>query len=327
MTVVALSDSIGFKLLGIVLASISSGLGELSFLQLTHFYGEISLAGFSSGTGGAGLVGSFAYLVFTTWVGLSVRSTLLLFSVAPTVFWIAYYIILPKPEVVSVTTGGVEYRAIEEQDPESRIMGASTDLDDVVAALEPKKPRFDSFSVTLARLRPYVVPFMAPLFLVYISEYIINQGISPTLLFPIEEMPFTKYRDAYVMYGTLYQLGVFISRSSSAFVRIRRVYIPSLLQALNLVVFIYQSLYMVIPNVYLVMLLVFYEGLLGGASYVNTFLLVSETVPLQDREFAMGSVGISDSAGVVCAGLISMWLEKYLCGYQKSTGRPWCELP
>ncbi|CDO57392.1 similar to Saccharomyces cerevisiae YJL059W YHC3 Vacuolar membrane protein involved in the ATP-dependent transport of arginine into the vacuole and possibly in balancing ion homeostasis [Geotrichum candidum] len=327
MTVVALSDSIGFKLLGIVLASISSGLGELSFLQLTHFYGEISLAGFSSGTGGAGLVGSFAYLVFTTWVGLSVRSTLLLFSVAPTVFWIAYYIILPKPEVVSVTTGGVEYRAIEEQDPESRIMGASTDLDDVVAALEPKKPRFDSFSVTLARLRPYVVPFMAPLFLVYISEYIINQGISPTLLFPIEEMPFTKYRDAYVTYGTLYQLGVFISRSSSAFVRIRRVYIPSLLQALNLVVVIYQSLYMVIPNVYLVMLLVFYEGLLGGASYVNTFLLVSETVPLQDREFAMGSVGISDSAGVVCAGLISMWLEKYLCGYQKSTGRPWCELP
>jgi battenin len=327
MTVVALSSSIRFKLFGIVIASISSGLGELTFLQLTHFYGEISLTGFSSGTGGAGLIGSFAYLLFTTWLGLSVRTTLLFFSVAPTGFWIAYYIILPKPEAVSVTAGGVEYRGIEEQDPESSVMGEVTDLDDVVAATEPKKPRFDSFSVTLARLRPFVIPFMAPLFLVYISEYIINQGISPTLLFPIEEMPFTKFRDAYVTYGTLYQLGVFISRSSSAFVRIRRVYIPSLLQALNLVIFIYQSLYMIIPNVYFVMLLVFYEGLLGGASYVNTFLLVSETVPLQDREFAMGSVGISDSAGVVCAGLISMWLEKYLCGYQKSTGRPWCELP
>lgn len=96
MLTVALSDTIGFKLFGIIVASLSSGLGELSFLQLTHFYGEISLAAFSSGTGGAGLVGSmsllyprffntnflgFAYLAFTTWMGLSVKTTLLLFSV------------------------------------------------------------------------------------------------------------------------------------------------------------------------------------------------------------------------------------------------------
>lgn len=328
MSIVALSAGIEYKLFGIVLASISSGLGELSFLQLTHFYGEISLAGFSSGTGGAGLVGSFAYLAFTTWMGLSVRTTLLLFSMAPTGFWISYYIILPKPEMISVTAEGVQYDALLEQGPENNVtLEAATDHSITIAATEPRRSCFDSFSVTIARLRPFVIPFMIPLFLVYISEYIINQGISPTLLFPIEEMPFTKYRDAYVTYGTLYQLGVFISRSSSAFVRIRRVYIPSLLQALNLVLFIYQSLYMIIPNVYLIMLLVFYEGLLGGASYVNTFLLVSETVPLQDREFAMGSVGMSDSAGVVCAGLVSMWLEKYLCSYQKATGRPWCELP
>lgn len=39
----------------------------------------------------------------------------------------------------------------------------------------------------------------------YLAEYVINQGISPTLLFPIDEMPFDRYRDAYVTYGTLYQ--------------------------------------------------------------------------------------------------------------------------
>lgn len=75
------------------------------------------------------------------------------------------------------------------------------------------------------------------------------------------------------------------------------------------------------------MILVFYEGLLGGASYVNTFMKVSEEVILSEREFAMGAVGLSDSAGVVCAGLISLHLEKALCNYQKSTGRPFCELP
>lgn len=122
-------------------------------------------------------------------------------------------------------------------------------------------------------------------------------------------------------------MGVFISRSSASFIRIRRVYIPSVLQFVNLVICIYQAIYGFIPNVYLMMILFFYEGLLGGAAYVNTFMKVAEETPPQDREFAMGSVGVSDSAGVVCAGLISLWLEKALCGYQKSQGIPYCELP
>lgn len=231
---------------------------------------------------------------------------------------------MPSPEPVQ-TEG---YEAIgEEALPENIVNDSNGSFEVTGKAFSTSKLKVEPISATLKRIKPLVIPFMVPLFLVYISEYIINQGISPTLLFPIEEMPFTKYRDAYVTYGTLYQLGVFVSRSSSSFLKIRRVYIPSLLQALNLAIFTYQSIYVIIPNVYLVMLLVFYEGLLGGASYVNTFMLVSETVPLQDREFAMGSVGVSDSGGVVCAGLISMWLEKYLCGIQKSTGRPWCEMP
>ena len=45
-------------MLGISLASFSSGLGELTFLQLSSAYpsGQ-SLGGFASGTGGAGIVG------------------------------------------------------------------------------------------------------------------------------------------------------------------------------------------------------------------------------------------------------------------------------
>ncbi len=70
----------------------------------------------------------------------------------------------------------------------------------------------------------------------------------------------------------------------------------------------------------------FILGLLGGASYVNTFLQISENSPLEDREFRMGAVGISDSSGIVIAAIISMWLEKSLCRYQIRDGRPWCEM-
>lgn len=47
--------------------------------------------------------------------------------------------------------------------------------------------------------------------------------------------------------------------------------------------------YMFLPSIYLVFELILYEGLLGGAGYVNTFHCVSEEVSL--REEARGGIG------------------------------------
>lgn len=43
MQMVAWCESLGMRLCGVVLASVSSGLGELSFLGLTHFYGDFAV--------------------------------------------------------------------------------------------------------------------------------------------------------------------------------------------------------------------------------------------------------------------------------------------
>lgn len=43
---------------------------------------------------------------------------------------------------------------------------------------------------------------MLPLFTVYTSEYLINQAISPTLLFPLASTPFTAFRDFYPTYNS-----------------------------------------------------------------------------------------------------------------------------
>ncbi len=53
---------------------------------------------------------------------------------------------------------------------------------------------------------------MFPLLLVYIAEYTINQGVAPTLLFPLPQTPFKHYRAFYPTYNAIYQVGVFISR-------------------------------------------------------------------------------------------------------------------
>ncbi|OUM54428.1 hypothetical protein BVG19_g3816 [[Candida] boidinii] len=352
------SSSISLTLFGIVLASLSSGLGELTFLQLTHYYGDSSITGWSSGTGGAGLVGSFAYLFLTTWLGLDVKIALFLFCIVPTVILLNYFYFLPKSNNV-ISTGLPQHHSLainEHSNDSARFLiphtpGTGSDLttpssftdgDDTGDDIEINsyntvtevsyKDYMNSgklkthIKITLNRLKPLVLPYMLPLLTVYLGEYVINQGISPTLLFPIEELPFKQYRDAYVTYGTLYQLGVFISRSSGSFIRINNLYMPAISQILNCIICILQALYVIFPNIYILFLLMFYEGLLGGAAYVNTFMLLREQVSPTEREFALGAVGISDSAGIVIAAIISIQIEPRLCQYQVDDGRPYCRL-
>lgn len=308
MLSVALLPPLWLKICGIVLASFSSGLGEVTFLQLTHFFDSTALQGWSSGTGGAGLVGAGLFMLLTTVLSASVKTTLTLFGLFPLAFLVVYYYVLP-PTDVSPGASATDY---------DRVLDSESGHHQQTGFDRSKLP-------TIERLKPLVIPYMLPLFLVYFSEYTINQGVSPTLLFPLEELPFRQYRDVYVTYGTLYQLGVFISRSSASFVRIRRIMVPSVLQFFNLAICIAQAMRPVIPNVWLMFLLIFYEGLLGGAAYVNTFMLVSEQSV--DREFALGSVGMSDSGGIVLAGLVSLWLEPKLCHLQVVDGRDYCTLP
>lgn len=278
--------TIGTKLAGVVLASLSSGGGELSFLGLTHFYGPFSLAAWGSGTGGAGLVGAGAYALATTTLGLSVRESLFASSFLPIIMLISFFAILPRGPWKRHHTGLAKPK---DYPPNSHDASDSSDplLPDDTAAITTLTPppqttnwRAD-FIRNLRRARGLVLPYMLPLFLVYVAEYTINLGLFPVLLFPLRSTPFTTYRSFYPTYALLYQLGVFISRSSLPVFRIRRLYPPSFLQIINffLLLFIAMS---TLPwldkiGVWITMGIIFWEGLLGGAVYVNTFAAVGDS--------------------------------------------------
>jgi len=165
---------------------------------------------------------------------------------------------------------------------------------------------------------------MLPLCIVYVAEYSINQGVAPTLLFPLDQTPFARFRDFYPQYNAIYQVGVCISRSSSPFIRIHHLYLPSVLQVLNLILLILHALLNFIPNVYIIFVVIFWEGLLGGLVYVSTFAEIIDNVAEEDREFSLAACTVSDSGGIVIAALLGIVLEKGLCGYQVEHGRPYC---
>ena len=85
------------------------------------------------------------------------------------------------------------------------------------------------------------------------------------------------------------------------------------------------ALFDFVPNVYVVFLIVFWEGLLGGLVYVNTFAEIAERVPKEDREFSLGATTVSDSGGICLAGLLGMVLEVRLCSWQVAHGRNYCK--
>ncbi|ODH39738.1 hypothetical protein ACO22_01784 [Paracoccidioides brasiliensis] len=349
------ANPISTKMLGVILASLSSGGGELSFLGLTHYYGPFGLAAWGSGTGAAGLIGAGAYALATTTFGFSVKVTLLFSAGLPLVMLVSFFMVLPLAPLKSAVKKSGGYRVIDEDEGEGdvdSVLGRghrSRGMDDghvggvsereglmgrdseVVRAEEGKVVNgvggdisWMQFKANLKRAKGLFFPFMLPLLLVYIAEYTINQGVSPTLLFPLSSTPFSHFRAFYPAYNAIYQTGVFISRSSTPFFRIHDLYLPSFLQVINLVVLVAHALFNFLPNVYVVFLIVFWEGLLGGLVYVNTFAEITEKVPKEEREFSLGATTVSDSGGICVAGFLGMAVEVWLCDWQVRRGRGYC---
>ncbi|KAI9706398.1 MAG: battenin CLN3 protein [Candelina mexicana] len=339
------SSTVSTKMAGIILASFASGGGELSFLSLTHYYGHFSLAAWASGTGGAGLVGAGAYVISTTSLGLSVRTSLLVFSFLPVIMLFDFFVLLPRgPLKAASKHQGVRSESLLSNSSESHLQASddpqeySLTMNDNEALLGGSaqsipKHREDSafetgwrgFQANLKRSRGLFFPYMLPLLLVYIAEYTINQGVAPTLLFPLASTPFKHYRAFYPTYNAIYQTGVFVSRSSTPFIRVHNLYLPSILQVVNLLLLTVHALFDFIPSVYIIFGVIFWEGLLGGLVYVNTFAEITDRVPKEEREFSLGATSVSNSGGVCIAGFLSMAFEVWLCEWQVTHGRSYCK--
>lgn len=108
MQIVAWGESLPARLFGVVLASISSGGGELSFLGLTHFYGRFAVPFWSSGTGAAGLLGAGLYVFATSWAGWGIRESLMAFGFLPIVMLLAFFMILPLDRIKGQKWDGYE---------------------------------------------------------------------------------------------------------------------------------------------------------------------------------------------------------------------------
>ncbi|XP_069380688.1 battenin [Paralichthys olivaceus] len=307
---VSLSSAVWISILGVIFASISAGLGELSFLSLTVFFTRDVLGGWGSGTGGAGVAGAFLYSALTQ-VGLSPQLTLQIMLVVPFAMLISYFsLLVPPPSLPQWKSRRTEYAAVGSEESQGLMDGAEEEEQEkstpVTEAVSTGPLTFTEKLHVIKGL----LKFVLPLGLVYFAEYFINQGLMELLYFPNF---FLSHAEQYRWYQTLYQVGVMVSRSSLCCVKIRKMWALSLLQVVNAVVLLFAVRYQFLPSAWLVFVIVLYEGLLGGAAYVNTFYFISKESEDRHREFAMAAASVGDSLGIALAGLAAFPVHRFFC--------------
>ncbi|XP_011142797.1 battenin [Harpegnathos saltator] len=288
---VSLSTTEWLAILGVVITSLSSGLGEVTLLSYSNQYPKQVISTWSSGTGGAGVIGAGSYAGLT--MVLSIENTLLVMLVVPLVQAITFWIILKHPahSRIPITKNGI--------DSQEQIIKV------------PQKTFRDKLALV-----PGLLKYMIPLALVYLFEYFINQGLYELVEF--NDIWLT-HKQQYRWLQVDYQIGVFISRSSVNLISINKIWIMSVLQFVNVIILLFETLYYYIPNIWIVFAVVLWEGLLGGGAYVNTFYRMSTEIPKADREASLGIATMADSIGITLAGWLSMPVHNAICKLPQPT--------
>ncbi|KAF8909209.1 batten's disease protein Cln3 [Mucidula mucida] len=347
MMVVAFFDTLFMRLLGICLASFSSGMsGGITFLQLSTTYAPQSVAGhsvgyFASGTGAAGLVGAFLWWELRS---LGVRVGVGLSCFLPFVTPLTFFFLLPPSTSSFISSATSDDTDISYAIPYAPLQ--TTDDDEENGTSLPTKHLSLSVQDKLELVKPLLLKYMLPLCTFC--------GIAPTLLYPVPSPDRHSFlskviqsvRDYYPLWQLVYQTTVFFSRSSISIgippLPPRLLPLPSVVQGFILVALGYESAVGFFSDeseelsISLVFLLVSLEGICGGLAYVNVFYRINQEQPdpnsmsdlertKQEREFKIGSIGFSDSLGILMASLVAVPTEMQLCRTQVARGKTLCK--
>ncbi|KAG5887161.1 hypothetical protein JTB14_002516 [Gonioctena quinquepunctata] len=289
---VAFSKTLFVSILGVVLTSFCSGLGEVTYLQYSSFYSRDVISTWSSGTGGAGVIGALSYSILQN---INMRTALLIMLIVPILMGITFWFILPRPSSADIAH--------------------ALDIQKIVNKEELQNPR-NALKKKLG-LVPGLMKYIIPFSLVYLFEYFINQGTFELIQFK-DSTTFTA-QDQYRWFQVTYQIGVFLSRSSVNLFHIKQTWYMTFFQAINVIIFTTEAIYQYIPNFYIVVALVLWEGLLGGSSYVNTFYRISTEVAEENKQFSMGITTFGDSIGISLAGILAIFAHNKICSLPLQT--------
>ena len=120
-------------------------------------------------------------------------------------------------------------------------------------------------------------------------------------------------KNAYVLLSMSYQVGVFISRSSFYFFKVRRVWIMTYLQTVNFCIFFSVAYWKWLSIEYQIPLMV-WVGLMGGCSYVNCLFAILDSTKLSksQKEVAINVASFLNSISITMSAVFAIFISKFV---------------
>lgn len=72
------------------------------------------------------------------------------------------------------------------------------------------------------------------------------------------------------------------------------------------------------PHIGIIFPILFFEGLIAGSTYGNTFYRIHTEIPPNIKEFAMSTITVSNGLGIVFAAFSAIPLHNFICNQQIS---------
>ncbi|RFU74741.1 hypothetical protein TARUN_7516 [Trichoderma arundinaceum] len=304
------------RILIAVLASASTATAEVFFLSQLSHYGKTALAGWGTGTAVAGALCAILPTVLTIHMGLVLRNSTVYVYYLLLATATAYFLVLPPPTCYKQDDWAADDELPSEVESQKLAL-LPAESPSVISFWERFHDNLQLTSSKLLRLCIY------PLLLVTTAQVLASSGRSrPSAMLPI----FPRYAEFSAAYGMAFQLGNLIARSTALLFRAKR---PRLIFALLVfcsIVTILDTAFILLSNAYFVFSIVFAIGWTGGMMYMNVYSTAMEYLsrnPDADAEFALGSIGVGETAGILIGSLAGVTFESQLCGLANRSGR-WC---
>ena len=334
-TILAISVYFNFwlSIFAIVAIGGACSFGESLLLGYMKNYPATVTGGWSSGTGMAGVGGSLYYLLF--WIGLhdhmKMDCTDALFIIFATllpltVLYLLVFMFGPTRPVGlkggCTCTDRVEVYAghlgcIEEEDEEVEDEDEDEDHGSTPLLLnQPENSNVggETYCGRIYRLGSAVSGTALQLLLVYFFEYVVSVAFA--IHAPSYELNGGWWcGNGYTLLQFCYQSGVLLSRSSLSFLRIQRIGIITLLQAINFLGWFLNAKYHFL-TIWMQTTWMVWVGCMGGAMYVNVFanLVDDKTIASKDRELSINLVAMAMNGGIVSSSIFQIVADNTFLG-------------
>ena len=119
--------------------------------------------------------------------------------------------------------------------------------------------------------------------------------------------------NAFVLLNLSFHLGMFVSRSSFVFFKVRRVWIMTYLQTVNFCIFFSVAYWKWLSIEYQIPLMV-WVGLMGGCSYVNCLFAILDSTKLSksQKEVAINVASFLNSISITMSAVFAIFISKFV---------------